>query len=121
MVFALERRVTKEDMPIPRVMKDVVVSARSRNSQDKGKPMKTLPSRRNNGKLKSSDTDMSVDPNEPLYCYCQQVSFGEMVACDNADCDIEWFHIACVDLKTVPKGKWYCDNCSKYKGKQRRA
>jgi inhibitor of growth protein 5/inhibitor of growth protein 4 len=36
-------------------------------------------------------------------------------------CDVEWFHIACVDLKTVPKGKWYCDNCSKYKGKQRRA
>lgn len=28
---------------------------------------------------------MSVDPNEPLYCHCQQVSFGEMVACDNAD------------------------------------
>lgn len=28
---------------------------------------------------------MSIDPNEPLYCYCQQVSFGEMVACDNAD------------------------------------
>jgi ribosomal protein L36 len=32
-----------------------------------------------------SDMDMSVDPNEPLYCYCQQVSYGEMVACDNAD------------------------------------
>lgn len=28
---------------------------------------------------------MNIDPNEPLYCYCQQVSFGEMVACDNAD------------------------------------
>ncbi|KAG1449689.1 hypothetical protein G6F56_008571 [Rhizopus delemar] len=29
--------------------------------------------------------DMPIDPNEPLYCYCQQVSFGEMVACDNQD------------------------------------
>ncbi|KAI9323103.1 hypothetical protein BX666DRAFT_2126664 [Dichotomocladium elegans] len=65
--------------------------------------------------------DLPIDPNEPLYCYCQQVSYGEMVACDNTDCEIEWFHLACVDLKTVPKGKWYCDNCaSKTKGKHRK-
>ncbi|CDS04991.1 hypothetical protein LRAMOSA07521 [Lichtheimia ramosa] len=65
--------------------------------------------------------ELPIDPNEPLYCYCQQVSYGEMVACDNADCEIEWFHLACVDLKTVPKGKWYCNNCvSKMKGKNRK-
>ncbi|KAI9250250.1 hypothetical protein BDA99DRAFT_523263 [Phascolomyces articulosus] len=65
--------------------------------------------------------DLPIDPNEPLYCYCQQVSYGEMVACDNTDCEIEWFHLACVDLKTVPKGKWYCNNCvSKMKGKGHR-
>jgi hypothetical protein len=29
--------------------------------------------------------DMPVDPNEPTYCLCQQVSYGEMIACDNAD------------------------------------
>lgn len=28
---------------------------------------------------------MSVDPNEPVYCYCQGVSYGEMVACDNTE------------------------------------
>jgi hypothetical protein len=33
----------------------------------------------------SSVADMAIDPNEPLYCYCQQVSYGEMVACDNDD------------------------------------
>lgn len=27
--------------------------------------------------------DMPVDPNEPTYCFCNQVSFGEMIACDN--------------------------------------
>ena len=27
--------------------------------------------------------DGAIDPNEPLYCFCQQVSFGEMVACDS--------------------------------------
>lgn len=29
------------------------------------------------------DLDLPVDPNEPTYCICNQVSFGEMVACDN--------------------------------------
>lgn len=55
--------------------------------------------------------DMPLDPNEPRYCTCHQVSFGEMIACDNKDCPIEWFHFACVDLKSKPKGKWYCPEC----------
>ncbi|CAJ1967910.1 unnamed protein product [Sphenostylis stenocarpa] len=29
------------------------------------------------------DLDLPVDPNEPTYCFCNQVSFGAMVACDN--------------------------------------
>lgn len=34
----------------------------------------------------SSDVlDMPVDPNEPTYCLCAQVSYGEMIGCDNAD------------------------------------
>jgi hypothetical protein len=31
------------------------------------------------------DLDIPVDPNEPTYCFCNQVSYGEMVACDNPD------------------------------------
>ncbi|ELU06105.1 hypothetical protein CAPTEDRAFT_227494 [Capitella teleta] len=30
--------------------------------------------------------DMPVDPNEPTYCLCHQVSYGEMIGCDNPDC-----------------------------------
>ncbi|GAB2211049.1 hypothetical protein Droror1_Dr00016340 [Drosera rotundifolia] len=58
------------------------------------------------------DLDLPVDPNEPTYCVCNQVSFGEMVACDNPDCRIEWFHFGCVGLKEKPKGKWYCPDCA---------
>jgi hypothetical protein len=29
--------------------------------------------------------DMPVDPNEPTYCVCNQVSYGEMIGCDNPD------------------------------------
>ncbi|KPP65661.1 inhibitor of growth protein 5-like, partial [Scleropages formosus] len=49
--------------------------------------------------------DMPVDPNEPTYCLCHQVSYGEMIGCDNPDCPIEWFHFSCVELTTKPKGK----------------
>uniref|UniRef100_A0A0D6R832 PHD finger protein ING n=1 Tax=Araucaria cunninghamii TaxID=56994 RepID=A0A0D6R832_ARACU len=57
------------------------------------------------------DLDLPVDPNEPTYCFCNQVSYGEMIACDNPDCKIEWFHYGCVGIKERPKGKWYCPNC----------
>jgi len=55
--------------------------------------------------------DMPVDPNEPTYCLCNQVSYGEMIGCDNQECPIEWFHFQCMGLNTKPKGKWYCPKC----------
>ncbi|KAM5163858.1 inhibitor of growth protein 5 isoform 1-T1 [Mantella aurantiaca] len=61
--------------------------------------------------------DMPVDPNEPTYCLCHQVSYGEMIGCDNPDCPIEWFHFACVDLTTKPKGKWFCPRCTQERKK----
>ncbi|KAF6030706.1 ING3 [Bugula neritina] len=56
--------------------------------------------------------DWAYDPNEPRYCVCNQVSYGEMVGCDNTDCTIEWFHYGCVGLTSAPKGKWYCPSCT---------
>jgi len=56
--------------------------------------------------------DMPVDPNEPTYCVCHQVSYGEMIGCDNLECPIEWFHFGCVGLTAKPKGKWFCPRCS---------
>jgi chromatin modification-related protein YNG2 len=50
---------------------------------------------------------------EVLYCFCQQVSFGNMVACDNPDCQYEWFHYGCVGLSSPPSGSWYCPSCAK--------
>uniref|UniRef100_U5EZW2 Inhibitor of growth protein n=1 Tax=Corethrella appendiculata TaxID=1370023 RepID=U5EZW2_9DIPT len=62
--------------------------------------------------------DMPVDPNEPTYCLCHQVSYGEMIGCDNPDCPIEWFHFACVGLTIKPKGKWFCPKCSQERKKK---
>ncbi|TRX94616.1 hypothetical protein FHL15_004388 [Xylaria flabelliformis] len=48
------------------------------------------------------DDEGDVDADEPLYCYCNGVSYGEMVACDADDCEREWFHLDCVGLKAAP-------------------
>lgn len=47
------------------------------------------------------------------YCYkwLFEISFGEMIGCDNEKCLVEWFHFECVQLKVKPKGKWYCPMC----------
>lgn len=46
---------------------------------------------------------------EPVYCFCKNVSYGDMIACDNKDCPYEWFHFACVGLTQKPEGGvWYC-------------
>ncbi|KAK4133109.1 hypothetical protein BT67DRAFT_383226 [Trichocladium antarcticum] len=69
------------------------------------------------------DDDEPEDVDEPLYCYCNQISYGEMVACDGDGCPREWFHLGCVGLKVAPKGnaKWYCEDCKKrVKGGERR-
>eukprot|EP01084_Bolivina_argentea_P256110 431074_1 len=52
-----------------------------------------------------------IDPSEPVYCYCRQVSHGEMLACDNDECEYEWFHYPCVRLSKAPEGEWLCPTC----------
>lgn len=64
--------------------------------------------------------ELSQDPNEPRYCFCRQVSYGEMVGCDNDNCRIEWFHYPCVGIFEPPKGKWYCPECLERDPKLRR-
>jgi inhibitor of growth protein 3 len=54
---------------------------------------------------------------EQVYCYCQQVSFGEMVGCDGPDCKIEWFHLPCIGLSQPPVGQWFCNDCAKKREK----
>uniref|UniRef100_A0A671DN38 Uncharacterized protein n=1 Tax=Rhinolophus ferrumequinum TaxID=59479 RepID=A0A671DN38_RHIFE len=47
----------------------------------------------------ASPTDLPIDPYEPTYCLCNQVSNGEMISCDN-EYPIQWFHFF-----------YYCPKC----------
>jgi len=64
--------------------------------------------------------NMTVDPNEPRYCYCNQVSYGVMVGCDNEECTREWFHYGCAGLTEAPKHRWFCRDCEVLLGKPSR-
>lgn len=47
--------------------------------------------------------DEGENKGEPLYCYCNQISYGEMVACDMEKCPREWFHLDCLGWNKAPK------------------
>jgi hypothetical protein len=34
------------------------------------------------GYMAAHNFDLAIDPNEPRYCFCQNVSYGEMVGCE---------------------------------------
>ncbi|KAM0424038.1 hypothetical protein ACHAPD_002521 [Fusarium lateritium] len=66
-----------------------------------------------NSSMQGDEDEADIDVDEPTYCYCNGVSYGEMVACDADECPREWFHLECVGLKVAPtsKAKWYCEDC----------
>lgn len=78
------------------------------NNKTNNNNLRTLRSSKRKKIVDSSDSDSDV---QPSYCICEDISYGNMVCCDNDLCPIEWFHFDCVLLSRKPKGKWYCPRC----------
>lgn len=68
--------------------------------------------------LADADDDDEEGSDDKKYCLCHNVSYGDMVACDNDDCPYEWFHWSCVGLKSEPNGTWYCPVCTEKFGRK---
>ncbi len=49
--------------------------------------------------------------NKDVYCICRKGNFGPMIACDDEECEFQWFHYKCVNISHPPKGKWFCPRC----------
>ncbi|PSK40507.1 hypothetical protein C7M61_000152 [Candidozyma pseudohaemuli] len=97
------------------------VGSKKRRAQD-DKSLVPPEKKRAGNKPRRGDEEGLGPSGEPTYCYCDQVSFGEMVGCDGETCKREWFHLPCIGFKNPPKGKWYCDEClAKMKRKPQRA
>ncbi|EKG17468.1 Zinc finger PHD-type protein [Macrophomina phaseolina MS6] len=103
--------VRRSKRPAPGAMtedKKVVIGRRSsapkkkgRKTEDKTDPMQ-------------HEAVEDIDPNEPRYCICGDVSYGHMIACDNDNCEKEWFHLACVGLAEggiKRREHWFCPPC----------
>lgn len=61
----------------------------------------------------SAEETFEEPATEEKYCFCGGLESGSMVACDNEECEKQWYHFECVGLKQPPsKGKkWLCDEC----------
>ncbi|KIX07733.1 uncharacterized protein Z518_02387 [Rhinocladiella mackenziei CBS 650.93] len=59
------------------------------------------------------DAEDEEGEDDKRYCFCNQRSYGEMVACENDDCPYQWFHTGCLNMKKVPDEDedWYCPTC----------
>lgn len=71
------------------------------------------PSRRGEpvAEVEEEEEDDEDDPG--LYCICHSKSYGNMIGCDNDDCEFQWFHYECVGITQQPSGEWLCPTCRK--------
>ena len=51
----------------------------------------------NKAESDESLTSSSKADSSETFCYCKGIE-GEMIACDNAECAVEWFHTRCLLL-----------------------
>ncbi|KAF9874107.1 phd finger domain-containing protein [Colletotrichum karsti] len=104
--------------PAPGIVSKTNAGGSSAASKRKAAPKKKRAQKKEKGQpieveLEEDDEGNPIDPNEPRYCDCNGVSYGNMIACDNDTCEKEWFHLQCVGMEKVPARttKWYCPDC----------
>lgn len=61
-----------------------------------------------------STTKVTSQTND-TYCVCNTGDDGSpMLACENSNCPVEWYHLKCIQLDEVPAEEWYCHLCRKH-------
>ena len=61
---------------------------------------------------KQSSSDKEATAGNKFWCLNGGPESGDMIACDNPGCPIEWFHFECVGLVDAPSGKWLYTECA---------
>ncbi|GKT44041.1 uncharacterized protein ColSpa_04222 [Colletotrichum spaethianum] len=74
--------------PVPGIVSKTNAGGSSAVGKRKAAPKKKRAQKKEKGQpieieLEEDDEGNPIDPNEPRYCDCNRVSFGEMIACDN--------------------------------------
>lgn len=73
---------------------------------------------RSNKRKSQEEEEEPVKDEEPRYCICNDVFYGEMIGCDDPKCKKEWYHLGCIGLKRAPKGDWVCPECTERREKE---
>jgi hypothetical protein len=110
-------RASKPSTPALATFQEAARSRSSRNTENGGNKKcqkkgiaaaQTLAPPMAEDGMTSGEGEGEVDADELTYCYCNGVSYGEMVACDSDECPREWFHLACVGLRVAPAENRKC-------------
>lgn len=109
--FHIISKLNKDGQTSETIFADIIQNAKKTNMDDG--PRKKRSKSDNQRLLESPNSDDTKKEVyiEPAYCICEEISYGNMVCCDNDLCPIEWFHFGCVSISRKPKGKWYCPRC----------
>ena len=59
-----------------------------------------------NNSTTSSNTSETTE-----WCDCKVDHEDDLIGCDNFQSPIQWFHLSCLKIEIVPRGKWYCPDC----------
>ncbi|KAG0145880.1 hypothetical protein CROQUDRAFT_658134 [Cronartium quercuum f. sp. fusiforme G11] len=109
-----ERRSTSGTVTVEKIPK---TPKRTLNGSQRKKVQEEEEDSLKNTSLMGEEVSASQTEDDKLYCYCQVISYGSMVACDNEKCEGgEWFHLPCTDLIELPGEsdvEWYCKVCVK--------
>ena len=68
--------------------------------------------------LSLENKDAGEESSENVGCYCRDKEDGKMIACNNKDCAIQWFHTTCLRITKLALGKWFCPDCRKIQKKR---
>ena len=70
-----------------------------------------LPELIGNGSLRvnqfstASTNNCTNSSNATEWCYCKVDHEDDLIGCDNVQCPIQWFHLSCLEIEKIPKGK----------------
>ena len=117
-----KRKEEKKPKETKKLVKREEIEEEEGEEGDKGEEEKKSGANTNDKKIhskKDSNSEYDEDEDKNLYCFCQRMSYGSMIKCDNPRCKYQWFHFECLGITSAPKGKWYCPECKKKIKKKR--
>lgn len=71
----------------------------------------------NNQNNDNNSNQNNTNKEPEIFCLCKQEAYGDMIACDNPKCPIEWFHLGCVGLSGANRpsnDSWFCPDCKRH-------